>query len=464
MSLPLYRPSVTQSLSLFAYTALMTLIWLVAMLRWCCLGMVRSAKFERKRAQRYGGLGHLTPSQRGGILFHCVSVGEVVAASCVIKGLLATQANLPIVITTTTATGAQRVLDIFGVSSSTTLPSESRTILPKTLPTTLPKNLAHHYLPYDLPWLMARLLKHVQPKLVCITEVELWPNLLAKCAQRQLPVCVVNARMTDKSARSYRKISGLFTPMLHQVTKVCAQGQRDADAYLRLGLAPDQLVLTHNVKFDQVSDVAVPETIRELSNSVKALGKQVLIAGSTHQGEEAFWIEVFKQLQADFPQLLLIIVPRHPQRFAQVESEIQDSGLAYIKWAERDKLDNKTQVLLVDAMGVLTPLYHCADIAFVGGSIADKGGHNALEPASMAVPVIMGTHTYNNPVICDTLIKAGGLSIVADTAGALQLCKEWLSDPELAKNAGQCGQAVIIENQGALARTLAQIWDIYPTS
>ena len=460
VSFPLYRPSVTQSLSRIAYTVLVTFIWLVAIVRWCLLGLVRSTKFETKRAQRYGVLGDLSDAQTGGILFHCVSVGEVVAASCVIKGLLDKEPNLSIVITTTTATGAQRVLDIFGVSPSTTLPSKSAA----SLPVTLPKNLAHHYLPYDLPWLMSRLLRHVQPKLVCITEVELWPNLLNKCAQRQLPVCVVNARMTDKSARSYRKISGLFTPMLHQVTKVCAQGQRDADAYLRLGLAPDKLVLTHNVKFDQVSDVAVPETIRELFNSVKALGKQVLIAGSTHQGEETFWIDIFKQLQADFPKILLIIVPRHPQRFAKVESEIQASELTYIKWAERDKLDAQTQVILVDAMGVLTPLYHSADIAFVGGSIADKGGHNALEPSSMGVPVIMGTYTYNNPVICDTLIKAGGLSIVEDSAGALQLCQKWLSDPELAKHAGRCGHAVIIENQGALARTLAKIWDIYLSS
>lgn len=442
MSLPLYRPSVTQVLSRFAYTVLVTVIWIVAICRWWSLGIVRSAKFERKRAQRYGALGQLTPRQRGGILFHCVSVGEVVAASCVIKGLLNTQPDLPIVITTTTATGAQRVRDIFGTS--------------------LTDNLAHHYLPYDLPWLMSRLLAHIQPKLVCITEVELWPNLLAKTAQKHIPVCVVNARMTAKSARTYRKISGVFMPMLQQVTTVCAQGQRDADAYLSLGLAPEKLVLTHNVKFDQVSDVVVPESIIELSNTLKLLGKQVLLAGSTHQDEETFWLDVYKQLQADFPQALLIIVPRHPQRFAQVEAEILSSGLNYINWADRDKLNAQTQVLLVDAMGVLTPLYTCADIAFVGGSIVAKGGHNALEPASMSVPVIMGIHTYNNPVICDTLITAGGLRIVTDTTSARQLCHTWLSEPALADAIGRCGQTVILDNQGALARTLTQIWDIYP--
>lgn len=442
MSLPLYRPSVTQVLSRFAYTVLVTVIWIVAICRWWSLGIVRSAKFERKRAQRYGALGQLTPRQRGGILFHCVSVGEVVAASCVIKGLLNTQPDLPIVITTTTATGAQRVRDIFGTS--------------------LTDNLAHHYLPYDLPWLMSRLLAHIQPKLVCITEVELWPNLLAKTAQKHIPVCVVNARMTAKSARTYRKISGVFMPMLQQVTTVCAQGQRDADAYLSLGLAPEKLVLTHNVKFDQVSDVVVPESIIELSNTLKLLGKQVLLAGSTHQDEETFWLDVYKQLQADFPQALLIIVPRHPQRFAQVEAEILSSGLNYINWADRDKLNAQTQVLLVDAMGVLTPLYTCADIAFVGGSIVAKGGHNALEPASMSVPVIMGIHTYNNPVICDTLITAGGLRIVTDTTSARQLCHTWLSEPALADAIGRCGQTVILDNQGALARTLTQIWGIYP--
>jgi 3-deoxy-D-manno-octulosonic-acid transferase len=167
-------------------------------------------------------------------------------------------------------------------------------------------------------------------------------------------------------------------------------------------------------------------------------------------------------LQADFPQALLIIVPRHPQRFAQVEAEILSSGLNYINWADRDKLNAQTQVLLVDAMGVLTPLYTCADIAFVGGSIVAKGGHNALEPASMSVPVIMGIHTYNNPVICDTLITAGGLRIVTDTTSARQLCHTWLSEPALADAIGRCGQTVILDNQGALARTLTQIWGIYP--
>ena len=450
----MYRPSVTQSLSRFAYTVLVTLIWLVAILRWCCLGLVRSAKFEGKRAQRYGALGQLTSRQRGGILFHCVSVGEVVAASCVIKGLLNTQPDLPIVITTTTATGAQRVRDIFGAD----LPSS----LTGSLSDSLSANLAHHYLPYDLPWLMSRLLTHIQPKLVCITEVELWPNLLAKSAQKHIPVCVINARMTAKSARTYRKISAVFMPMLHQVTTVCAQGQRDADAYLSLGLAPEKLVLTHNVKFDQVSDAVVPDTIIELSNTLKLLGKQVLLAGSTHQGEESFWLDVYKKLQTDFTQALLIIVPRHPQRFAQVKAEILSSGLNYINWADRDKLSAQTQVLLVDAMGVLTPLYTCADIAFVGGSIADKGGHNALEPASMGVPVMMGPHIYNNPVICQTLITAGGLRIVTDATNAQQLCHTWLSDPLLAKASGQSGQAVILDNQGALARTLTQIWDLYP--
>lgn len=440
--LTVYKPRLTEVLSRIAYTALVTLIWLIAMCRWCVLGAVRSSKFVPLRSQRYGRLAHLTPGQRGGIIFHCVSVGEVVAASCVIKGLLAADPELSIVITTTTTTGAQRVSDIFGES--------------------LPPNLAHHYLPYDLPWLMTRFLQHVQPKLVCITEVELWPNLFASCAKRQIPICVINARMTAKSAQHYRKISALFMPMLHHVTLVCAQGQRDADAYLGLGLVPDKLVLTHNVKFDQVSNVNVPDEIEVVATTLKSLAKPTLIAGSTHPGEETFWISVFKQLLRDFPKTLLIIVPRHPQRFAQVEAEIAHSGLAYVNWANRAQMTADTQVLFVDAMGVLTPLYTCADIAFVGGSIANKGGHNALEPASVGLPVIMGKHTYNNPVICQTLISAGGLSIVEDIESATQICQTWLSEPEQAQASGKKGQSVIIENQGALARTLTHIWNIYP--
>lgn len=416
----------------FTYTALVTIVWLLAMLRWCILGLIRSKKFESRRLERYGQLRELIAETKGGAWFHCVSVGEVVAASCVIKALLAKTPEHPIIITTTTSTGAQRVGEIFGNAS----------------------HVAHHYLPYDLPWLMQRFIRHIQPTQIMITEVELWPNLIHHAAKLNIPVTMINARMTNKSARQYAKISWLFMPMITHLDHVCAQGQRDYDAYLRLGVVPEKLTLTQNVKFDQVTDNRIPEDIKVFGDAIKAQGRKVLIAGSTHADEEIFWLNVYQYLSQECPELLLVLVPRHPQRFDEVQRLIEIQQLSLQRWEQRMEINAQTQVLLVDAMGVLTPLYHCADIAFVGGSIADRGGHNALEPASMAVPVLMGAYIYNNPVICETLIQAGGLYIIKNETDAIEQCQRWLKQPEIAHQAGQKGLNVIEQNQGALGKTI----------
>lgn len=429
-------PSTLQaSFARLVYTGLVTIVWLIAMLRWCVLGLIRSDKFEARRTERYGQLGALPAESIGGAWFHCVSVGEVVAASCVIKALLATSPQQPIIITTTTRTGAQRVTDIFGKKTQ----------------------VAHHYLPYDLPWLMRRFMKHIQPTQIMITEVELWPNLIHHASILNIPVTMINARMTDKSARQYAKISWLFMPMLAQLHHVCAQGQRDYDAYQRLGVVSEKLTLTQNVKFDQVTDNAIPEDIHVFGEAIKAQGRKVLIAGSTHADEEVFWLNVYQHLAPSCPELLLVLVPRHPQRFDEVQGIIDSQSLSSVRWAQRMDINPQTQVLLVDAMGVLTPLYHCADIAFVGGSIADRGGHNALEPASMSIPVLMGPNIYNNPVICETLIQAGGLCIIQTEAEAIERCQGWLHQPNTAKLAGQKGLNIIERNQGALGRTMSVI-------
>lgn len=415
-----------------AYTALVTVVWLIAMLRWCILWLTRSNQFERQRLERYGQLRSLPNGVKNGAWFHCVSVGEVVAASCVIKALLASSPNYPIIVTTTTSTGAQRVKEIFGTQM----------------------NLAHHYLPYDLPWLMHRFMRHIQPSQILITEVELWPNLVHHAARQDIPVTMINARMTEKSARQYAKISWLFMPMLAQLHHVCAQGQRDYNAYLGLGMESDKLTLTQNVKFDQVTDNHIPEPIQAFGDTLKAQGRKVLVVGSTHADEEVFWLSVYQQLLHTVPELVLVLVPRHPQRFDVVQGIINSHQLSCVRWTQKMELDRQTQVLLVDEMGVLTPLYHCADIAFVGGSLADRGGHNALEPASMGVPVLMGPHIYNNPVICDTLIQAGGLYIIQTEAEAIEYCHRWLMQPEIAKEVGHKGLSVIQHNQGALSRTM----------
>lgn len=418
------------------YTLLMTLVMCCSVILWSLRWVIRSPKYVAKRPQRWSI--YSTSLHSTDCLFHCASVGEVVAASCVIKGLLKASPHLTITISTVTATGAQRVVDIFGAT------------------------VQHVYLPYDTPWTMRRLFNKIRPKHVYITEVELWPNMLACCAVLDIPTVLINARMTPRSAQKYQKIAYLFTPMLNQLVHVCAQGKRDYEQYLALGLSPQKLTLTQNVKFDQIGEIAIPERIAKLQTSLNEQFRAVLIAGSTHATEETFWLEVYQKLRSEHPRLVLFIVPRHPERFAKVAQEIEASGLAWEKWSDLDRtgatsIEPETHIVLVDAMGVLTPLYSLGDIAFVGGSLVAKGGHNALEPASFGLPVMMGPHTFNNPVICQTLQEVENLHIVTNTQAALSLCQNWLAQPELKLRQGSAGQEVIKRNQGALQRTLAVI-------
>tara|TARA_Y100000766_G_scaffold114170_1_gene98019 strand:- start:1399 stop:2445 length:1047 start_codon:yes stop_codon:yes gene_type:complete len=335
-----------------------------------------------------------------------------------------------ITVTTTTSTGSARVRDIF-------------------------KDTVHHfYLPYDLSLTMSSMLKRIKPKAVMITEVELWPNLIHVCWKRNIPVMVINARMTERSAKRYKKIGQLFNPMLAKLSHVCAQGQRDYDNYAWLGVAQDKLTLTNNIKFDQAANTA--------SSSAHFLGlakgeKPILVAGSTHEPEESVIVESAKVLWKESPQLRVIIVPRHPERFEAVAKLLERHNLNFVKSSEVDNVPDDVNVILLDEMGKLNHAYAVATFAFVGGSIADRGGHNALEPAAFSLPIMMGPHTYNNPVICDYLKECGALSIVEDASRVSSTVQEWLESPSKAEKAGMAGKKVLQDNSGALDSTLACI-------
>ena len=388
----------------------------------------RSKDYGARLSERYGFIPK--PKRTGGILLHCVSVGEVVAATTLVKAILAKHPKTVFTITTTTPTGSERVKQTFGDSVN------------------------HFYLSYDLPMAMNNLLNTIKPEKVMITEVELWPNLIHSAWKQQIPVYIVNARLTNKSRQAYSKLSALFVPMLHKVTAVCAQGQRDYDNYLALGAKEEQVVLTNNIKFDQAITTEEQKKVDELQQQLTPTNRTVLIAGSTHEPEEQVLLDAYKELKPKHPDLLLIIVPRHPQRFSKVEQLIQKQALSQIKVSENISVSDETDVVLADQMGILKALYGISNVAFVGGSIADKGGHNALEAALFGIPVVMGSHTYNNPAICDALAEAGALQ-TADTAPTLvALLQPWLDDPVLREKDGQTGKRVVIDNSGAIGRTL----------
>lgn len=392
---------------------------------------IRSQSYSGKHLERFGL--YPEPVKPGGFLVHCVSVGEVMAATPLIRQLMTQHPDQSVTISCTTATGAEQIRQSFG------------------------NKVTQLYLPYDTPFMMRALLKKVRPQKVMITEVELWPNMLDLCWKRQISVYLINARMTDRSVRSYQKLKPLFQPMLSKLRAVGAQGQRDFDNYLKLGLNPEKLHLTHNIKFDLADSSTHQKTVTRIKQRFNIHQQTVLLAGSTHEPEEDIAIEAIKALQADYPDLLLILVPRHPQRFDTVEALLQRKKMAFLRTSEARQCQADTKVLLVDQMGMLTALYGLADMAFVGGSIANRGGHNALEPAAFGVPVMMGPHRYNNPEICAALTSKGALTLVNNHRDMIQICQRWLQQPAARCQAGEQGKQVLDENRGALTKTLAML-------
>lgn len=368
--------------------------------------------------------------QSGGILLHCVSVGEVVAAAALVKRIRIAHPEYPVTITTTTPTGAEQVKGIFG------------------------DTVTHHYLPYDLRICMASLIKKIQPEKVLITEVELWPNLIDICHHKNIPVYIINARLTDKSAKSYGKLAPLFHPMLQKLTAVCTQGNRDYDNYKNMGLAQDKLFLTNNMKFDLTLDEKDSAKAREIHQQLKLAKRPILLGASTHDPEEEVLIDSYQRLKSESPDLLLMLTPRHPQRFEKVAKLLTERNLNTLKLSEEKQITPDTDVVLIDKMGVLKSLYSLATIAFVGGSIADRGGHNALEAALFAKPILMGPHTYNNPAICQALIDTGALKLISDASDLSEQVAYWMCHQGEADKAGEAGRQVIKSNAGAIKKTL----------
>lgn len=425
-----YKPKLYQDILRWTYSFVLVLIIPVAVLILMRKGMFKSQDYGRRRFERFGFVQR--PPKQGGYLFHCVSVGEVVSASCLIKRIMSQEPEAQITVTTTTPTGSARVKDIFGDS------------------------VHHFYLPYDLHSAMAGMLRRVRPKMVLITEVELWPNLIHACWKRKIPTMVINARMTDRSAKRYAKFGALFTPMLEKLACVCAQGERDYNNFMSLGLSPNKLILTNNIKFDQAMVSGLNDTDFAFMG-LQAGTRTVLVGGSTHLTEEAALFDCFRSVLELDRDALLIIVPRHPERFDEVEKLIAQTHWEYQCSNNSTEILASTQVLLINQMGRLNDAYRIGTIAFVGASLVPKGGHNALEPAAVGLPIVMGPHVFNNPGICQTLSEASALVIAQDAKALSEQVIQWVMEPQLARESGRAGRQVLMDNQGALAATLSCI-------
>ena len=366
----------------------------------------------------------------GGIWIHAVSLGESIAAAPLIRELLARHPELPITVTCMTPTGSERIQALFG------------------------ERIQHCYLPYDLPWACARFLDRLQPKLAVIMETELWPNHIHACHGRGIPVALANARLSERSARGYARFARLTGPMLGELDLIAAQTEVEAERFRQLGARPTCVEVTGSIKFDLSIDAELPRRAAELRDRWGAAGRPVWIAASTHAGEDEVMLQAHRQLLDEHPEALLILVPRHPERFDQVFELCRREGFATVRRSTEEVPGAEVQVLLGDTLGELLFLYALADLALVGGSLIANGGHNLLEPAALGKPLLSGPHLFNFLEIAAQLRGAGDLLEVEDAAQLHAALRMLFADPAQAQQRAEAGLAVMRANQGALTRLL----------
>jgi 3-deoxy-D-manno-octulosonic-acid transferase len=411
------------------YTVLFHLgLPLVALRLWL---RARKASAYRQRIGERFALG-LPAMQQGGIWVHAVSVGESIAAAPMIRALLSRYPQLPITVTCMTPTGSERIKAMFA--------NEPR--------------IQHCYLPYDLPWAAGRFLDHVRPVLGVIMETELWPNHIHQCARRGIPVALANARLSERSARGYARFARLTRPMLEEMSWFAVQTETEAQRFRELGARPECVAVTGSIKFDLTIDPQLLTDAAQLREQWQATQRPVWIAASTHAGEDESVLAAHRQLLVSHPDALLILVPRHPERFNSVRDVCVQQGFSTVRRSTAEPVTSATSVLLGDTMGELLFLYALADIAFVGGSLVPNGGHNLLEPAALAKPVLSGPHLFNFLEIAAMLRKASALSEISDGASLAAAVQGLFDQPQRAREMAEAGLEVMKANQGALQRLL----------
>lgn len=408
------------------YTALLYLIQPLIWIRLWVRG--RKAPAYRKRwGERYGFFSH--PLKPGGIMLHSVSVGETLAAIPLVRALRHRYPYLPITVTTMTPTGSERVQSAFG------------------------NDVQHVYLPYDLPDALNRFIDKVDPKLVLIMETELWPNLIRTLHKRHIPLVIANARLSARSAKGYGKLGKFIRTLLQRITLIAAQNEEDGERFIALGAKRSQVQVTGSLKFD----ISVTPQLAAKAITLRrqwAPRRPVWIATSTHDGEESIILDAHQTLLKQHPDLLLILVPRHPERFPDAVDLVRRAGLSFTTRSSGEVPSSGTQVVIGDTMGELMLLYGIADLAFVGGSLVERGGHNPLEPAAHAIPVLMGPHTFNFKDICARLAEASGLITVTDASSLVKEISALLNDADYRSFYGHHAVEVLYQNQGALQRLL----------
>ncbi|MBQ0831216.1 lipid IV(A) 3-deoxy-D-manno-octulosonic acid transferase [Marinobacter sp.] len=358
---------------------------------------------------------------------HAVSVGETIAAAPMVRRLLERNPDITILMTAMTDTGLTQAMKMFG------------------------SQVKYAYAPYDTPGSIRRFLNRTNPRILVIMETEIWPNMIRQSRSRRVPVFLINARLSERSARGYERVKSLVAPIMRSISWVAAQAEKDAERFRRIGVAASKVSVTGSVKFD----VDIPEAVRKTSFQLKASlsDRPVWIAGSTHDGEEAQILAAHRQILGAHPNALLIIVPRHPERFESVAEKVLQQSFSLARRSRGDELVG-AEVYLGDTMGELMMLYGASDAAFVGGSLIERGGHNPLEPAGWGIPVISGPNVFNFETIYQRLVDDRGVVIVSGANELFQHLSTLFDDVDERQASGQRALSVVNKNRGALDKVV----------
>ncbi|MBA2077148.1 MAG: 3-deoxy-D-manno-octulosonic acid transferase [Rhodanobacter sp. 68-29] len=416
----------------YLYTLAMYLVTPLIVLRLALRGF-RSRPYYWRWAERFGFF-KAPPDLAGSLWVHAVSVGEVNAAEPLIKALQRDYPDAPVVVTTVTPTGTARLQQLFGDS------------------------VFHVYLPYDLPYAVSRFLAGVQPRLALIVETEIWPNLYFACRRRRIPLMIVNARLSERSLRGYRPrpLRGMVRAALGCVRLIAAQSDADAARYRLIGAPPERVVVCGNLKYD----MPVPQDAQEQGARLRehwGSRRPVWMAASTHEGEEQAVLEAHLAVLKRMPDALLLIAPRHPERFKPVEHAVRSLGFTAGTYGVDGRPALSNQVFVIDAMGQLMPFYAGAQLAFVGGSLVPIGGHNVLEPAALGTPVLVGPHTFNFEDITACLVEQGGAQRVPEAGALGDAVLGLLRDDAHRQEMGLAAQRVFERERGAVGRVMRLI-------
>jgi 3-deoxy-D-manno-octulosonic-acid transferase len=412
-----------------AYTVLLYALMPFVLLRLVWRGW-RNRGYWQRWGERFGYF-H-APELNRSIWVHAVSVGEVQAAVPLVRALRDRYPERSLVVTTTTPTGSARVRANFG------------------------DDVFHVHLPYDLPGAVHRFLDKVRPNVALIMETELWPNLFAGCATRQIPVVVANARLSARSAQGYQRVGRLVRETLQAVHTIAAQGPGDAQRFISIGASREQVALVGNLKFE----LQVPPELEEEARHLRAQWgsrRAVWVAASTHEGEDELILDAHARIREASPGALLVLVPRHPERFDRVADLCTRRGFACVRRSRDQQVDERTAVYLGDTLGDLLLLYAASDIAFVAGSLVPVGGHNMLEAAVFAKPIVTGPQLFNFAEISAALRDADAMSVIHDSAELTDIILELLRDSDKSQAMGRAAKQLVEDNRGTLERLMITV-------